>query len=68
MLRTFAFAAIVGVIVAVPVVLLVNAVDPAAWVTQTVYFAMIGLAGLAVAHYDHQQRRRADSARGSATS
>ncbi len=57
MLRTFAFAAVAGILVGVPVVLVVNLVNPAAWVIQTLYFVAIGAAGLVTAHYDHQRRR-----------
>jgi len=59
MLRTFAFAAVAGVVVGLPVVLLLNVINPAVWVTQSLYFVAIGVAGLATAHYDHQHRRDA---------
>ncbi len=52
MLRTFAFAAVAGVVVGLPVVLLLNVINPAVWVTQSLYFVAIGVAGLATRRYD----------------
>jgi len=57
MLRTFAFAGAAGLALGLPVVVVLNVLDPAAWITQTAYFLVIAIAGLATAHYDAQQRR-----------